>query len=133
MYSTPNPDKNVRFVSPPVSAISNSSTMYSLLERGERPLSGSLKKEIDEKQRIEKENFDLKMKIYYLEESIKNLTEGVISSDQDDLRAENALLRTQIEENGLNIEQRNTLLVKAKGAIESLKGESFFYPSHKIN
>eukprot|EP00602_Paraphysomonas_sp_CaronLab_P000508 CAMPEP_0185020024 /NCGR_PEP_ID=MMETSP1103-20130426/2612_1 /TAXON_ID=36769 /ORGANISM="Paraphysomonas bandaiensis, Strain Caron Lab Isolate" /LENGTH=1277 /DNA_ID=CAMNT_0027550661 /DNA_START=67 /DNA_END=3897 /DNA_ORIENTATION=+ len=88
-----------------------------------KTLSGNLKTEIEEKQQLEKENFDLKMKVYYLENNIRQITDGVPVSEVDDLRSENSMLRIQLEDSYADLEQRNSLLVKAKGAIEALKGE----------
>ena len=88
-----------------------------------RNLSGSLKSEIEEKQKLEKENFDLKMKIYYLEDNLRQVGNSGASNEMDELRAENMNLRLKIEEQTIDLDQRNSLLMKAKGAIESLKSE----------
>jgi chromosome segregation ATPase len=83
----------------------------------------SLKHEIEEKQKLEKDNFDLKMKIYYLEESLRQQNSGESNQEVEDLRNENRQLRNKVQENAVDLEHRNTLLVKAKGAIEALKQE----------
>lgn len=87
-----------------------------------------LRADSDDKAWLEKNNFDLKMKVYYLEENMKKMIEsGAGNSTHSDyaeeLRAENTSLRLQVEEKCLEMEQRNTLLVKAKTAIETLKAE----------
>lgn len=82
------------------------------------------KSEIDDKQKLEKDNFDLKMRIYYLEENLKQIATGTTSSiDIEELRIENANLRLQVDESNNELDQRNAILIKAKGAIEALKNE----------
>jgi hypothetical protein len=89
-----------------------------------------LRADSDEKAWLEKNNFDLKMKVYYLEENLKKISDsggGHGAQHQADyteeLRAENTSLRLQVEEKCIEMETRNTLLVKAKTAIETLKHE----------
>ena len=86
---------------------------------------GSMRDELDEKKRMEKQNFDLKMKVYYLEENLKKLTHDspIIPKDIESVEADMTSLRLQLEEKDIELEQRNLLLLKAKGAIEALKGE----------
>jgi chromosome segregation ATPase len=117
MANTPKSEKSDRQMFTPPSALSMSSGIHG------RSLSGSLKNEIEEKQKLEKENFDLKMKIYYLEDNLRQSAEGTAGNEVDELRSENASLRLRLEEKELDLEQRNHLLIKAKSAIESLKSE----------
>ena len=77
----------------------------------------------DGKAWLEKSNFDLKMKVYYLEENIQKLMKSGVEHASDELRAENTSLRLQVEEKCIEMEQRNSLLLKAKTAIETLKTE----------
>jgi chromosome segregation ATPase len=84
---------------------------------------GTLKLEIEEKQKLEKDNFDLKMKVYYLEDALRQVSSGASSAEVEELQSENNQLRSKLQENAIDLEHRNTLLVKAKGAIEALKGE----------
>jgi chromosome segregation ATPase len=79
--------------------------------------------EIEEKQKLEKDNFDLKMKVYYLEDALRQVSSGASSGEVEELQSENNQLRSKLQENAIDLEHRNTLLVKAKGAIEALKGE----------
>jgi centrosomin len=106
----------------PSSLTENKSVRFSMLQSSSS--SSSLKNEIEEKQKLEKDNFDLKMKIYYLEESLRQQSSsGESNQELEDLRSENRQLRNKVQENAVDLEHRNTLLVKAKGAIEALKQE----------
>lgn len=89
------------------------------------PTLSNLREEHEEKQRLEKSNFDLKMKVYYLEENLKRLQEGEHAGDvqTEHLRQENAKLKLMIEDKQVDLEQRNLLLIKSKNAIEALKVE----------
>jgi chromosome segregation ATPase len=86
---------------------------------------GSLRDEQEDKQRLEKSNFDLKMKVYYLEESLKRYQDGEHMGDvqQEHHRIEINKLKLQLEEKHVDLEQRNLLLIKSKNAIEALKTE----------
>jgi chromosome segregation ATPase len=86
---------------------------------------GTLREEQEEKQKLEKVNFDLKMKIYYLEESLKRFQDGeqVHDVQTDHFKNEIHKLKLQLEEKQVDLEQRNLLLIKSKNAIESLKTE----------
>ena len=86
---------------------------------------GSMRDEVEDKKRLEKQNFDLKMKVYYLEENLKKLSHdsSSIPKDIESVEADMTSLRLQLEEKDIELEQRNLLLMKAKGAIEALKGE----------
>ena len=79
--------------------------------------------EDDEKSYLEKSNFDLKMKVYYLEDNIKKMMDTGAESASEELKNEMTSLRLQLEEKNIEVEQRNTLLLKAKAAIEALKSE----------
>lgn len=82
---------------------------------------GNLREEADEKQQLEKSNFDLKMKVYYLEENLRKLSSQTALGE--DTKGDVTSLKLQLEEKTIELEQRNLLLLKAKGAIEGLKGE----------
>jgi len=86
---------------------------------------GNLRDEQEEKQRLEKANFDLKMKVYYLEESLKRFQDGENMSDvqTDNQKIEISKLKLQLEDKQIDLEQRNLLLIKSKNAIEALKTE----------
>lgn len=86
---------------------------------------GSLRDEQEEKQKLEKSNFDLKMKVYYLEESLKRFQDGEHMTDvqSDHQRIEISKLKLQLEDKQVDLEQRNLLLIKSKNAIEALKTE----------
>jgi chromosome segregation ATPase len=73
---------------------------------------------------LERMNFDLKMKVFYMEEQMRKLSDSAGQEDAaDELREQNNQLRGDLEERTLEVEQRNALLVKAKQAIEALKAE----------
>ncbi|KAJ1425263.1 hypothetical protein B484DRAFT_397985 [Ochromonadaceae sp. CCMP2298] len=86
---------------------------------------GSLREEQEEKQRLEKQCFDLKMRIYYLEESLKRFQDGeqVHDAQSENLKVEVSKMRLKLEERAVDLEQRNLLLVKSKNAIDALKTE----------
>ncbi|CAM9535301.1 unnamed protein product [Chrysoparadoxa australica] len=83
------------------------------------PLSPTLKVKEQEREALQKENFDLRMRLYYMDEKIKRLTAGEIYTE-DDLRTE--LLDTQIllEEKTAELELKNALLNRARSGIDSL-------------
>ena len=87
--------------------------------------SSSLKEEYEERQKLEKNNFELKMKIYYLEESLKRYQDGEQNNDLQSVnhQIEIEKLKRQIDDKHIDLEQRNLLLMKSKNAIEALKIE----------
>lgn len=123
---TPVADKSVRF-SPASNSFDSSTNSTVFTSHGSNRhivgMGGTLKTEIEEKQKLEKENFDLKLKIYHLEESLRQLSSGEVNSEVLDLQSEVTHLRHQLQEHRIDLEHRNTLLIKAKGVIETLKGE----------
>jgi DNA repair exonuclease SbcCD ATPase subunit len=78
-----------------------------------------------ERQRLEKDNFDLKMKVYYLEESLRKVSTASVASPEYDTvtLSENSLCKMQLDERTAELDRRNVLLMKAKTAIDSLKTE----------
>jgi chromosome segregation ATPase len=86
---------------------------------------GNLREEQEEKQRLEKSNFDLKMKVYYLEESLKRFQDGEDEHDgqYESMKLERGKMKMEMEEKNIDIEQRNLLLLKSKSAIDALKME----------
>lgn len=86
---------------------------------------GNLRDEQEEKQKLEKSNFDLKMKVYYLEESLKRYQDGenMVDAQSDHHKIEISKLKLQLEDKQIDLEQRNLLLIKSKNAIEALKTE----------
>jgi DNA repair exonuclease SbcCD ATPase subunit len=89
------------------------------------PGMNNLREEHEEKQRLEKANFDLKMKVYYLEENLKRYQDGEHADDVqgEHLKQENSKLKLMLEDKQVDLEQRNLLLIKSKNAIEALKVE----------
>lgn len=79
----------------------------------------------EERSKLEKLNFDLKMKIFHLEEQQKSNLEETKKQDLllDSSKAELLDYKLQLEEKEIELEQRNLLLLKAKNAIENLKHE----------
>lgn len=72
---------------------------------------------------LQKENFNLKLKLYYLEERVAQLREGVDSSGDEALHEELLQQRILVEEKMQELEERNMLLVKARNAIEALQAD----------
>lgn len=87
------------------------------------PFRGNLKDEVEERQRLERQNFDLKLKVFHLEETIKKLQDVEVRNEVHSgmARSELSDLRLQLEEKNIELEQRDLYLVKAKAAIETLK------------
>ncbi|RYG66508.1 hypothetical protein EON64_09595, partial [archaeon] len=85
----------------------------------------NLKDDYEEKLRLERQNFDLKLKVFHLEETLKKMQDSEMRQEvhQGMSRSELADLKLQIEEKDIELEQRDLLLLKAKGAIEALKHE----------
>lgn len=88
-----------------------------------RHSSGTLGDEESELASLQKENFNLKLKLYYLEERVAQLREGVDSSDDEALHEELLQQRILVEEKMQELEERNMLLVKARNAIEALQAD----------
>lgn len=80
------------------------------------------------RQVLEKANFDLKMKVFYLEESLKNSSKNDDGAS-DEARSENESLRYQLQDKNVELDQRNVLLGKAKKAMEGLKSQIEFLKS----
>lgn len=86
------------------------------------PPSGShsrnLNDEILATKKLEKDNFDMKMKIFYLEEQLQRYqgdgmdTRAVNANELNELSADNMTLRVRLEETTLELDQRNKLLIK---------------------
>ena len=83
---------------------------------------------LQERQNLEKANFDLKMKIFYLEDALKRFTGEDADLDGSGTgRGPNKSyedMKKEIEEKNNEIEQKNVLILKAKAAIEALKAET---------
>lgn len=64
----------------------------------------------ESRQSLEKANFDMKMKIYYLEEEMRKLRRNDgnshSSEDIDDFKSEIESLKLRMQEKGLELEQR---------------------------
>ncbi len=70
---------------------------------------------------LSKENFNLKLRLYYLEESLQKLRKGDESSET--LQEEVMSLRVTLDEKQAELDDRNMLLVRSRTAIESLNTE----------
>lgn len=103
----------------------SSSVGPTIIERTQTTSNTLLRDEYEEKQRLDKQNFDLKMKVYYLEEQLKRIQDNEIRVEQSSNHHKNEIsdLKLQLEEKDIELEQRNLLLLKAKAAIETLKQE----------
>ena len=104
-----------------------SASEYSINSHAQFPLpfvsnsnSRNLNDELVANKKLEKDNFDMKMKIFYLEEQLQRCegdgmnANGVNSNDMNELSADNMSLRIKLEESQIELEQRNTLLVKVR-------------------
>lgn len=98
-------------------------TMTSNIVGSGSPPPSTLKDEYEERQRLERQNFDLKLKVFHLEENIKKLQDVEVRHEVNSgiVRSEVSDLRLQLEEKDIELEQRNLLLMKAKAAIESMR------------
>lgn len=89
-------------------------------EKGSATRALSLKNELEERQALEKANFELKMKVIQLEEALSK------SSKMDAFKAssessETTALKQQLESKNNELEQKNLLIAKAKKALEALE------------
>ncbi|ETW01428.1 hypothetical protein H310_06953 [Aphanomyces invadans] len=75
-----------------------------------------------ERERLQKEGFNMKLRINFLEEQLLKYKEGTAFEDED-FESENIHLRTVIEEKVQELERRNALLVRARDAIEDLRSD----------
>ena len=87
--------------------------------------SKTLRRELEERQQLEKANFELKMKVLQLEDAFQVSRNGdkVSASDADSAKTEIMNLRLELDEKAIELEQRNILLLKAKAAIQALKSD----------
>jgi len=89
-------------------------------EKGSATRALSLKHELEERQALEKANFELKMKVIQLEESLSKFSRAEIFAGASEA-GETTTLRQQLESKTNELEQKNVLIAKAKTAIEALK------------
>ncbi|KAH9107693.1 hypothetical protein AeMF1_017011 [Aphanomyces euteiches] len=75
-----------------------------------------------ERERLQKESFNMKLRINFLEEQLLKYKEGTAFEDED-FESENIHLRTVVEEKVQELERRNFLLVRARDAIEVLRAD----------
>jgi hypothetical protein len=73
--------------------------------------------------RLQKSNFNMKLRIFYLEERLAKVAHGNGSPDVTTLEEELFQQRMLCEEKTNELEERNVLLIKARNAIESLHGD----------
>ena len=74
-----------------------------------------------EVQRLQKTNFNMKLRIFYLEERLAQRAGG--DSNQAALEEELFQQKLLIEERSKELEDRNLLLIKSRNAIESLQAD----------
>ncbi|OQR94406.1 hypothetical protein ACHHYP_01319 [Achlya hypogyna] len=75
-----------------------------------------------ERERLQKEGFNMKLRINFLEEQLLKYKEGTAFEDED-FESENMHLRAVVEEKVQELERRNFLLVRARDAIEVLRAD----------
>ena len=73
-----------------------------------------------ERQQLQKDNFNMKLRIYYLEEKLSKLAGGASLAEIQDSAEQRVLLEQTQQE----LEDRGVLLVKARNAIEKLRAEA---------
>ena len=84
----------------------------------------NLREEINEKDRLERENFDLKLQLHHLEDSLKRfLHSDSVPSELEELANENTSLKLQVHQQSLQLDERNIVLAKARDAITNMKTE----------
>jgi hypothetical protein len=86
-------------------------------------MADTLRNEAQEQQELQKANFNMKLRIFYLEEKLAKLAGGQSASHLGDIETENLQLKMMLEEKVQELEERNVLLVKARNAIESLQAD----------
>ena len=81
----------------------------------------SLKEQEEEVAQLHKQLFNMKLRVFYLEERLSKNGGSGGSAEVDELLQENLQQKMLIEEKAQELEQRNILLVKARNAIQSLQ------------
>ena len=89
---------------------------------------GDMRSEQEALERLERENFDLKLRLFYLEEAAKRelpLSPTGSAPPREDASGQvpKEDVAFQLEEKSIEIEQKNLLIFKAKRAIEALKAQ----------
>ncbi|KAM4663375.1 CDK5 regulatory subunit-associated protein 2 [Discoglossus pictus] len=69
---------------------------------------------------LKKENFNLKLRIYFLEEQVQQKCDG----SSEDLYRMNIELKVEVESLKYDLQEKQNLLIKASKAVESLAGDS---------
>ncbi|XP_078498310.1 CDK5 regulatory subunit-associated protein 2 isoform X2 [Lissotriton helveticus] len=69
---------------------------------------------------LKKENFNLKLRIYFLEEQVKEKFDGA----NENIYRTNIELRVEVESLKHHLQEKHNLLIKASKAVESLTGDS---------
>eukprot|EP00941_MAST-03F_sp_MAST-3F-sp1_P002463 g2463.t1 len=82
------------------------------------PSGKTLLAQSEEIKELQKENFNLKLSIHYLQERLAKQSGG--DGNMQEVMLENMNLKVLVEEKNQELEQRNVLLVKARNAIQSL-------------
>jgi hypothetical protein len=109
------------------SAVAGGGTGTSVLSdiTGSMQRASPSKKEHDaaELTKMQKNNFNMKLRIFYLEERLAKLAPGAVSPDLAQVEEELFQQRIMCEEKTNELEERNILLIKARNAIESLQAD----------
>ncbi len=85
--------------------------------------STNMKDDQDQLQKLQKMNFDMKLRIFYLEERLAKLAPGNSQPSVVALEEDLFQQRMLCEEKTNELEERNILLIKARNAIESLQAD----------
>lgn len=104
----------------------NESAMRSIsLHRGRTPapVSPTLKESHLEREKLIKENFDLRMRLFYMQEKLNCLDVGQEMPSEGEVRAELYDTQMLLEEKTAELEQTVQLLSKSLTAVDALKNE----------
>eukprot|EP01114_Cavostelium_apophysatum_P018364 TRINITY_DN5670_c0_g1_i3.p1 TRINITY_DN5670_c0_g1~~TRINITY_DN5670_c0_g1_i3.p1 ORF type:complete len:841 (-),score=315.30 TRINITY_DN5670_c0_g1_i3:549-3071(-) len=85
------------------------------------PKTNNLKEMETRLETLQKENFSLKLKLYYMQERMTKLSNAGGDEKSADVLEENINLKVLLEERTKENEEKNSLLGKAKKALESLQ------------
>ena len=85
--------------------------------------SSSVKDNQLQMQKLQKLNFDMKLRIFYLEERLAKIAPGNTAPNMAELEEDLFQQRMLCEEKTNQLEERNILLIKARNAIESLQAD----------
>ncbi|XP_069465990.1 CDK5 regulatory subunit-associated protein 2 isoform X2 [Ambystoma mexicanum] len=103
------------------SLISASNEILSFADHGFSPIRARTMKDFENQiTDLKKENFNLKLRIYFLEEQVKEKFDGA----SENVYKTNIELKVEVESLKHHLQEKHNLLIKASKAVESLTGDS---------